>query len=124
MNLVAKEYVAAQNPLDPGILVLSRFAGAARQLDAAVLVNPNDIDAIARGISSALAMSAEERRERWRAMMQTLQSSSLNGWFSGFVGALTACRQPRRLIAARTDAALLPFRPRRGEAAPSVSQGA
>ena len=121
MNLVAKEYIAAQNPLDPGMLVLSRFAGAARQLDAAVLVNPNDIDAVVRGISIAIAMSAEERRERWRAMMQTLQDSSLANWFSGFVEALAACRQPRRLIA-RPDAALLPFRPRRADAA--VSQGA
>src|SRR5262249_13617814 len=46
MNLVAKEYVAAQNPLDPGVLVLSKFAGAAKQLDSALLVNPNDIDAM------------------------------------------------------------------------------
>ena len=66
MNLVAKEYVAAQNPFDPGVLVLSSFAGAAKELDAALLVNPHDIDGMARQIANALAMSLEERRERWQ----------------------------------------------------------
>ena len=65
MNLVAKEYVAAQNPFDPGVLVLSSFAGAARELEAAILVNPHDIDGMARKIA-ALAMTSEERRERWQ----------------------------------------------------------
>jgi trehalose 6-phosphate synthase len=91
MNLVAKEYVAAQDPLDPGVLVLSRFTGAAKQLDAAMLVNPHDIDAVACSISLALAMPAVERRERWDAMMKTLLSSSLDAWFSDFVAALVAC---------------------------------
>jgi trehalose 6-phosphate synthase len=88
MNLVAKEYVAAQNPLDPGILVLSEFAGAARQLDAAVLVNPHDIDGMAAGIMRALSMSASERRERWNAMMARLEESGLDAWFADFTGAL------------------------------------
>ena len=88
MNLVAKEYVAAQNPLDPGVLVLSKFAGAAKQLDTALLVNPHDIDAVARAISSGLAMPNEERRERWDAMMKTLKSSSLKLWMNDFVSAL------------------------------------
>ena len=65
MNLVAKEYVAAQNPFDPGVLVLSSFAGAAKELDAALLVNPHDIDGMARKIAQALNMSLDERRERW-----------------------------------------------------------
>ena len=65
MNLVAKEYVAAQNPDDPGVLVLSKFAGAANELDAALLVNPNDIDGVARTMAAALSMSMLERRERW-----------------------------------------------------------
>jgi trehalose 6-phosphate synthase len=59
MNLVAKEYVAAQNPLDPGVLVLSSFAGAAKQLDAALLVNPHDIDQTARQIAHGLKMNIE-----------------------------------------------------------------
>ena len=69
MNLVAKEYVAAQNPADPGVLVLSKFAGAANELDTALLVNPHDIDGMARTIATALSMPLIERRMRWEAMM-------------------------------------------------------
>ena len=84
MNLVAKEYVAAQNPFDPGVLVLSEFAGAAKQLDAALLVNPHDIEAMARQIAAALAMSLDERRERWHAMVAKLRASSVQNWFADF----------------------------------------
>ena len=69
MNLVAKEYVAAQNPADPGVLVLSKFAGAANELDTALMVNPHDIDGMARTIATALSMPLTERRMRWEAMM-------------------------------------------------------
>ena len=89
MNLVAKEYVAAQNPLDPGVLVLSEFAGAAKQLDAALIVNPHDIDGMARALMRAFAMSASERRQRWNAMIERLEDSALDAWFSDFVHALT-----------------------------------
>jgi trehalose 6-phosphate synthase len=85
MNLVAKEYVAAQDPRDPGVLVLSRFAGAARQLDAALLVNPNDPDAIAEAITRALAMDLRERQTRWRAMWQAVAESSPLDWGLGFL---------------------------------------
>jgi trehalose 6-phosphate synthase len=88
MNLVAKEYVAAQNPFDPGVLVLSNYAGAARQLDSALLVNPHDVDDIARAYGLALRMSLEERRERWETMMKTLRRSSVHTWFANFVAAL------------------------------------
>jgi trehalose 6-phosphate synthase len=88
MNLVAKEYVAAQDPADPGVLVLSQFAGAAKQLEAALLVNPHDIEAMAAAISLALAMPLEERRERWTAMMRVLEASSLTHWFETYVAAL------------------------------------
>jgi trehalose 6-phosphate synthase len=70
MNLVAKEYVAAQNPIDPGVLVLSSFAGAAKELDAALQVNPHDINGMARQITIALTMSLEERRDRWQSMVR------------------------------------------------------
>ena len=73
MNLVAKEYVAAQNPVDPGVLVLSKFAGAANELDTALLVNPHDIDGMARTIATALSMPLTERRMRWEAMMAKLR---------------------------------------------------
>jgi trehalose 6-phosphate synthase len=88
MNLVAKEYVAAQNPDDPGVLVLSKFAGAANELDAALLVNPNDIDGVARALASALSMSILERRERWAAMMAKLRAHTIHHWFSDFLAAL------------------------------------
>jgi len=90
MNLVAKEYVAAQNPLNPGVLVLSRFAGAAKQLDAALLVNPHDVDAVATAIRRGLVMSAEERRERWDTMMAVLRANDIDDWFNNFLTALAA----------------------------------
>jgi trehalose 6-phosphate synthase len=88
MNLVAKEYVAAQNPADPGVLVLSKFAGAANELDTALLVNPHDIDGMARTIATALSMPLTERRMRWEAMMVKLRASTIQGWFADFVDAL------------------------------------
>ena len=88
MNLVAKEYVAAQNPADPGVLVLSKFAGAANELDTALLVNPHDIDGMARTISTALSMPVAERRMRWEAMMAKLRSHTIVEWFADFVDAL------------------------------------
>jgi trehalose 6-phosphate synthase len=88
MNLVAKEYVAAQNPADPGVLVLSKFAGAANELDTALLVNPHDIDGMARAIAVALSMPLLERRMRWEAMMGKLRNHTIQQWFADFVGAL------------------------------------
>jgi trehalose 6-phosphate synthase len=88
MNLVAKEYVAAQNPADPGVLVLSKFAGAANELDTALMVNPHDIDGMARTIATALSMPLTERRLRWEAMMKKLRSGTIQQWFGDFVDAL------------------------------------
>jgi trehalose 6-phosphate synthase len=88
MNLVAKEYVAAQNPIDPGVLVLSKFAGAANELDTALLVNPHDIDGMARTIATALSMPATERRMRWEAMMVKLRAGTIHSWFADFIDAL------------------------------------
>jgi trehalose 6-phosphate synthase len=114
MNLVAKEYVAAQNPVDPGVLVLSEFAGAARELDTAVLVNPHDIDGMAQKISMALRMPLEERRERWIAMIGKLKTTSVQSWFSDFTAELTNVQRtvvpvPRRvqqLPSVRTERSL------------------
>src|SRR6266567_894811 len=88
MNLVAKEYVAAQNPADPGVLVLSKFAGAANELDTALLVNPHDIDAMAQTIATAISMPLTERRMRWEAMMTKLCAGTIQQWFTAFVDAL------------------------------------
>ncbi|HEX4042160.1 MAG TPA: trehalose-6-phosphate synthase [Xanthobacteraceae bacterium] len=93
MNLVAKEYVAAQNPFDPGVLVLSSFAGAAKELDSALLINPHDIDGMARQIAAALSMSLEERRERWQAMVRKLKAASVQNWFADFLHTLTGVRR-------------------------------
>lgn len=88
MNLVAKEYVAAQSAADPGVLVLSKFAGAANELDAALLVNPHDIDGMARTIATALTMPLAERRLRWEAMMAKLRRRTIRQWFADFVDEL------------------------------------
>ncbi|HEY8564699.1 MAG TPA: alpha,alpha-trehalose-phosphate synthase (UDP-forming) [Beijerinckiaceae bacterium] len=88
MNLVAKEYVAAQDPLNPGALVLSRFAGAAHELDAALLVNPYDTEATGRAIAQAVAMPLDERRERWGVMMEHLRRHGITEWCRDFLDAL------------------------------------
>jgi trehalose 6-phosphate synthase len=98
MNLVAKEYIASQNPDDPGVLVLSRFAGAARECDAALLVNPYDPDSVAAAIARALAMPLAERQERHRKLMQVLSKNDIQYWADRFLEELQrAPRGPSRL---------------------------
>jgi trehalose 6-phosphate synthase len=94
MNLVAKEYVAAQNPEDPGALVLSRFAGAANELADAVLVNPYDPDETAEALHQALTMPPDERSARWRRMDDAVRRNTAASWAHGFLRALepTAAR--------------------------------
>ncbi len=88
MNLVAKEYVAAQDPEDPGVLVLSSFAGAAGELDGAVLVNPLDPDDIAEALDVALAMPADERLARWKTMDAAVRTTTAASWCRNFLAAL------------------------------------
>jgi trehalose 6-phosphate synthase len=88
MNLVAKEYIAAQDPEDPGVLVLSSLAGAACELDEAIIVNPHDRDDVADGIATALSMSIAERRERNAALLETLRKNDITAWRTRFVEAL------------------------------------
>jgi trehalose 6-phosphate synthase len=81
MNLVAKEYVAAQDPQDPGVLVLSREAGAAAELGAgALIVDPHDLTGMATALATALTMDIDERRRRWRAMMAVLWRHDAARW--------------------------------------------
>ncbi len=101
MNLVAKEYVAAQNPLDPGVLVLSKFAGAAKQLDAALLVNPNDMAEMTQAIRHALAMPLNERRERWETMMAVLENTDVDTWFADFMTSLAKSAHLPQIIPSR-----------------------
>jgi trehalose 6-phosphate synthase len=88
MNLVAKEFVAAQDPKDPGALVLSKFAGAAYELRSALLVNPYDTFEIAAAIKQALNMPIAERRNRWQAMMNTIELNTISGWRKAFLATL------------------------------------
>ena len=88
MNLVAKEYVAAQDPDDPGVLILSRFAGAAVGFRRALLVNPYDAESVANAIAQALAMPLEERRARHQALLAVVTDYDLNRWQREFLTAL------------------------------------
>ncbi|MEE8272455.1 MAG: alpha,alpha-trehalose-phosphate synthase (UDP-forming) [Alphaproteobacteria bacterium] len=90
MNLVAKEYVAAQDPDNPGVLVLSRFAGAAAELDAALIVNPYDVEGVAENLQRGLTMPLEERQERQRALIEVLRDNNIDTWRHRFIDALTA----------------------------------
>jgi len=88
MNLVAKEYVAAQDPDDPGVLVLSQFAGAAQELTDALVVNPYDSEGIAQALNQALTMPRNERRERHAALLKTMRHNSLDRWRDRFAADL------------------------------------
>jgi trehalose 6-phosphate synthase len=88
MNLVAKEYVAAQDPNDPGVLILSRFAGAAVEAKCALLVNPYDAESVAGAVAEALAMRLEERRERHAALLHGIFENDVNKWQRDFLDAL------------------------------------
>ena len=88
MNLVAKEYIAAQNPEDPGVLILSRFAGAIYQMPEAIAVNPYDIKEVADAIQNARYMSLEERRERFQALFDGLKRDDVAYWRDSFLATL------------------------------------
>src|SRR6202044_4049354 len=90
MNLVAKEYVSAQDPEDPGVLVLSRFAGAAQELDGALIVNPVDIDGMAEALATGLSMPLVERQARYRDMMVQLRENNVSVWRDNFMRDLQA----------------------------------
>lgn len=88
MNLVAKEYVAAQDPDDPGVLILSRFAGAAHQLGEALLVNPYSKDELSDAIHAALSMERTERIRRWEKLIEAVNRDDVGSWLRGFVEVL------------------------------------
>jgi len=102
MNLVAKEYIASQDPTDPGMLVLSRFAGAAQQLEEAIIVNPYDVVGVGEALQTALRMRARERKERWSAMFKRMMRENVKTWQEDFLKSLetpstTAPRADARL---------------------------
>ena len=88
MNLVAKEYVAAQDPSNPGVLILSQFAGAAEELDGAIIVNPYDIEAITEAINISLKMSSEEKLHRWIRMMEQINEFDIHKWSKNCIKAI------------------------------------
>jgi len=92
MNLVAKEYVSCQDADDPGVLVLSRFAGAAIECEAALLVNPYDPEAVGATLARALSMPLDERRARHDALFQVLSANDIKFWGERFLTALTRPR--------------------------------
>lgn len=93
MNLVAKEYIAAQNAADPGVLILSKFAGAADDLDAALIVNPYDIDEVGHAMRRAIEMRKAERLDRYRTLMKRIRQHDANSWMTSFLRVLRNCRK-------------------------------
>jgi trehalose-6-phosphate synthase len=96
MNLVAKEFVAAQDPERPGALVLSVFAGAAYELTEAILTNPWHREGMARDIDRALRMPEEERKSRHSKLLAAVQRTTATTWAESFVAMLEAVREPSR----------------------------
>ncbi len=92
MNLVAKEYVAAQNPRDPGVLILSSFAGAAAQMREALIINPFSREEMADALHQALSMELPERTRRWEALIEGVRRDDIAAWRDSFVKALREAR--------------------------------
>jgi trehalose 6-phosphate synthase len=101
MNLVAKEYVAAQDAEDPGVLILSRFAGAAEEMKAALIVNPYDPDSVAVAIARALNMPLNERKKRHAEIYAALRENDITKWGDRFLDALSG-EEAKRLKTRRT----------------------
>jgi trehalose 6-phosphate synthase len=99
MNLVAKEYLAAQDPENPGVLLLSQFAGAAKELDRALIINPHETDAVAAALKRALEMPAEERRDRHAPMLDHLLENDIRKWAEDYLAALVGGQPARNLLA-------------------------
>ena len=100
MNLAAKEFLAAQDPDDPGVLMLSQFAGAAKELDEALIVNPHETDAVAAALKRALEMPREERRERHAPMLAHLLKNDIKRWSRSYTSALVDGKTGRGLLEA------------------------
>ena len=98
MNLSAKEFLAAQDPDDPGVLMLSQFAGAAKELDEALIVNPHETDAVAAALKRALEMPREERRERHAPMLAHLLKNDIKRWSRSYTSALVDGKAGRGLL--------------------------
>ena len=97
MNLVAKEYIAAQDPEDPGVLILSRMAGAAEELTEALLVNPYDVEEMSDALAQALDMPLAQRKHRYAGCMERVRATDVSRWSESFLTALAA-RPPALVV--------------------------
>jgi trehalose 6-phosphate synthase len=125
MNLVAKEYVAAQDSNDPGVLILSRFAGAAVDGKRALLVNPYDAESVAGAIAQALAMPLDERRERHAALLNGILENNVDKWQRDFLDALRSQDRSAEEIQAAMQAPTFdrPAAKKNGVVSRAASQG-
>ncbi len=98
MNLVAKEYVAAQDETNPGVLVLSQFAGAASELDGALIVNPHEREAVSAAIERAMTMPLDERVARHARMFERIAEYDVSRWAESFIARLAEARNKWSLI--------------------------
>ena len=98
MNLVAKEYVAAQDAENPGVLILSQFAGAAAELTGALIINPHECDGVAAALKRALEMPLAERRERHDPMLEHLLVHNIELWAESYLSALAETRRRPSLV--------------------------
>jgi trehalose 6-phosphate synthase len=90
MNLVAKEFIAAQDYNDPGVLILSRFAGAAEELSEALIINPYDPAEITEAMHQALVMPLEERQDRMERLRARVFTTTAESYCRNFLAALAA----------------------------------
>lgn len=105
MNLTAKEYVASQDPADPGVLVLSRFAGAAEELQDALLVNPYCVEEMGDALAKALAMPVDERRQRHRLLQSVVSRRDTSVWAADFLLQLERSAADTRSLCVTSPAA-------------------
>jgi trehalose 6-phosphate synthase len=99
MNLVAKEYVAAQNPDNPGVLILSKFAGAVAELsEGALVVNPHETEGVSAAIRRALDMPLDERKARFAPMMRVITANDIDHWAQSFLDALAETQQRAGIV--------------------------
>jgi trehalose 6-phosphate synthase len=109
MNLVAKEFVAARDD-EAGVLILSTFAGASRELAEALIVNPYDPDAVAGALERALCMPGAEQRERMQLMRDVVRNHNIYRWAGQMLLDAAQIRKRRRIaqIASRRHVISLP----------------
>lgn len=96
MNLVAKEYIAAQDPHNPGVLILSKYTGAAEQMSEAIIVDPEDCNAMVKALEKALVMSRTERLERYQQLIQGINSFDIIDWRNAFLDDLEQSKNDLR----------------------------